>query len=94
MPQAAASGIQAAGLRKALAPKRKTIHFPAVTDPKEFGDLLRTMDGYTGTFIVRCALVLPLSFLYVPGELRKAKWVDVDLEEAEWRFVASKTKPN
>ena len=26
-----------------------------------------------------------------PGELRHAKWVDIDLETAEWRYTASKT---
>ena len=26
-----------------------------------------------------------------PGELRHAKWADIDLDAAEWRFVASKT---
>jgi len=29
-----------------------------------------------------------------PGELRKAKWADFDLHNAEWRFVASKTDPD
>jgi integrase len=27
-----------------------------------------------------------------PGELREAKWADVDLERAEWRYTVSKTK--
>jgi integrase len=26
-----------------------------------------------------------------PGELRKARWADLDLDAAEWRFTASKT---
>jgi Phage integrase family len=29
-----------------------------------------------------------------PGELRKAEWKDIDLNKAEWRYVASKTHPN
>lgn len=41
----------AAGLSRALAPKKKTVHFPAITDPQKFGELLRTMDGYKGTFV-------------------------------------------
>jgi integrase len=32
----------------------------------------------------------PLVFVR-PGELRKAEWSDFDLDEAEWRFVVSKT---
>ena len=26
-----------------------------------------------------------------PGELRKARWADIDLKASEWRFIASKT---
>lgn len=41
---------------------------------------------------VRCALRLaPLVFVR-PGELRKAEWECIDLDEAEWRYTASKTK--
>ena len=59
-------------LRGALPPV-KTTHFAAVTDPGEVGKLLRTLDGYEGTVIVRCALRLaPLVFVR-PGELRQAK---------------------
>ena len=84
----------AAGLSKALAPKKKPAHFPAVTDPQKFGELLRTMDGYKGSFTVCCALRLAPLFAVRPGELRKAKWTDFNLHNAEWRFVASKTHPD
>ena len=40
---------------------------------------------------MRCALRLaPLVFVR-PGELRRAKWKDIDLDGAEWRFTVSKT---
>ncbi len=26
-----------------------------------------------------------------PGELRKAEWVDIDLDAAEWRYTVTKT---
>lgn len=67
-------------------------HFPAVTDPKEVGELLRTIYGYEGTFVVSSALKLcPLVFVR-PGELRQAKWKDIDLEDSTWTFAASKTQ--
>ena len=77
-------------LRGAFPPvKRK--HFPAITDPKEVGPLLRLLDGYPGTLPVRCALrLVPLLFVR-PGELRKAEWADIDLDGAEWRYTATKT---
>jgi integrase len=78
-------------LRGALPPVRGT-HFAAVTDPKEIAILLRTIDGYEGTFPVRCALRLaPLVFVR-PGELRQAEWSDIDLDAAEWRFHVTKTR--
>jgi integrase len=77
-------------LRGALAPK-VVRHFAAVTDPKAMPDLLRAIDGYQGGLVVRSALRLaPLLFVR-PGELRSARWADIDLEAGEWRFTASKT---
>ena len=40
------------GLREALAPVVKS-HYAAVTKPKKAASLLRTLDGYEGSFIVR-----------------------------------------
>jgi integrase len=78
-------------LRGALTPAIED-NFPAVTEPKQVAELLRTLDGYTGTFIVKCALSLaPLVFVR-PGELRKALWADIDLDNAEWRYHVTKTK--
>jgi integrase len=79
-----------ADLRGAL-PPAKGEHFAATTDPARFADMLRLIDGFQGTFTVRCALRLsPLVFAR-PGELRHAKWADIDLDAAEWRYTASKT---
>lgn len=66
-------------------------HFAAITEPKRVGELLRAMDGFHGTFIVQCALKLaPLVFVR-PGEMRKAKWSDIDMDKAEWRYLVTKT---
>jgi integrase len=77
-------------LRGALLPLAGE-HFPAVTDPKQVGALLRTLDSYQGTLTVACALRLaPLVFVR-PGELRQALWADIDLDAAEWRYIVPKT---
>lgn len=69
----------------------KAEHFASVTEPSEIGPLLRALYGYEGTPIVAAALKLgPLVFVR-PGELRHARWADIDLDAAEWRFTASKT---
>jgi integrase len=77
-------------LRGALPPV-KDAHFAAVTDPKRLGEILRMMDGYTGGLIVNCALRLAPYVFVRPGELRHARWADIDLEKAQWSFAASKT---
>lgn len=78
-------------LRGALTPVKQT-HYPAVTDPKKIGALLRAMDSYEGTLVTKCALRLaPLVFVR-PGELRAAEWSEIDLEKAEWIIPASRMK--
>lgn len=63
-----------------------------MTEPAQVAELLRMIDGYSGTPTVRAALQLaPLVFVR-PGELRKAQWADIDLDAAEWRYIVTKTK--
>ena len=78
-------------LRGALVPVRTT-HFSAVTEPVEVGRLLRILDTYQGGYTVRAALKLaPLLFVR-PGELRNARWADIDLDVGEWRYTVPKTR--
>lgn len=81
-------------LRGALPPVKKDKHFAAITDPKKVGELMRDIDGYQGSFIVKCAFKLsPLLFVR-PGELRKMEWTDVNLDSAEWVYFVTKTETN
>lgn len=78
-------------LRGAI-PAPKEENRPSITDPKGVSELLRAIDGFKGTFVVRCALLLaPLLFVR-PGELRKAAWDGFDLDKGEWRYFINKTK--
>ena len=80
-----------ADLRGALTPVKER-HHASITDPKRVGELMRAIDGYRGSFITKCALRLaPLVFVR-PGELRKAEWVEFDLDGAEWRIPAARMK--
>jgi integrase len=66
-------------------------HFSAVTKPKQAAELLRAIDGYSGSFVVKSALQLaPLVFVR-PGELRQAEWEHIDFEAKEWRYLVTKT---
>ena len=80
-----------ADLRGALSPT-KPKRMSTITDPKQVGELLRAIDGYEGHLITRCALRLaPLVFVR-PGELRHAEWLEINLENAEWKIPAGKMK--
>lgn len=78
-------------LKGALPPVRHE-NFASITEPMKVAELLRSIDGFRGTFVVKGALLLaPLLFVR-PGELRKAEWSGFDLERAEWRYLVTKTK--
>lgn len=80
-----------ADLRGAIPPVKKR-HHASIINPKEIGDLLRTINGYNGYLVTKCALQLaPLLFVR-PGELRHAEWSEFNFEAAEWRIPASKMK--
>ena len=78
-------------LRGALAPA-KPKHHAAVKTPKEVAALLRDMDAYRGTPVVRAALLLTALTFVRPGELRHAEWSEFDLEAAAWRIPGPKMK--
>lgn len=64
----------------------------AVLKPAEVGGLLRAIDGYSGTHVVRCAFKLaPLVFVR-PGELRAAEWTEIDLEASQWVIPSARMK--
>ncbi len=78
-------------LRGAL-PQPQEKHRAAITEPAEVGKLLRAIDDYSGSFVVKCALkIAPLVFVR-PGELRHMEWTELDFENAQWNIPAGKMK--
>jgi integrase len=70
----------------------KVKHRAAIIEPEGIAGLLRSIDGYEGTFIVKCALQLaPLIFVR-PGELRSAEWTEIDFKSALWTIPAERMK--
>ena len=66
-------------------------HRAAVIEPKAFGEILKTLENYKGSYPVQQILKLyPLVFVR-PAELTKAKWEDISFDTNEWRFTTSKT---
>jgi integrase len=68
------------------------VNYAAITEPKQAGELMRSIFNYTGHPYAVAALKLsPLVFVR-PGELRSAEWAEIDLDAAEWRIPGSKMK--
>lgn len=85
-----------ADLRGALKPVQRKHHaaFDAdgTTDPAKVAALLRAIDGFDGSFIVKCALRLHPLVATRPGELRHAEWAEIDFDAATWSIPAGKMK--
>jgi integrase len=78
-------------LRDALAPRVKS-HFAALTTGKDAGELMRRIDEYQGTAVVRAALVFSALTFSRPGPIREAEWAEIDFKEAQWVIPAAKMK--
>ena len=79
------------GLKKRLTPYRGS-KFPAIVEPKRFGELLRSMDAYKGGPLVRTALLLAPLLYQRPGNLRMMEWAELDLDAAIWTIPSAKMK--
>ena len=80
-----------ADLKGALPPVKKS-HFSAITKPEELAKLMQDIKDYRGQFVTRIALTM-LPYVFVrPGELRRAEWAEIDLDEKQWIIPAKKIK--
>lgn len=72
--------------------KRESGHHAAITDPKKLAGLMRAIDDFDGSFMVKCALrIAPLVFAR-PGELRQMEWSEIDFDTVQWNIPAEKMK--
>ncbi|MDD2900569.1 MAG: integrase arm-type DNA-binding domain-containing protein [Desulfuromonadaceae bacterium] len=77
---------------KDVIPKATVTHMAAPTVPKKLGELVRAIDGFSGSFVTMCALKLTPLFFVRPGELRSMEWSELDFDSAEWNIPARKMK--
>jgi integrase len=81
----------AADLRGALtSPKPR--HHPAILDPKGIGALIRAIRDFEGDPTTRTGLLLVAYTFLRSGEIRSAKWSDVDWEAARLTIPAERMK--
>jgi integrase len=69
----------------------KNGHFSAITDIKTLKQLLISIKSFTGSKVVYSALNIAPHVFVRPGELRTAKWSDIDFNTKEWRYLVTKT---
>ena len=70
----------------------KVRHRAAITEPKDLGALLRAIEGYNGQPTTRLALQLSALLFVRPGELRLARWTEIDFAKAVWIVPAATMK--
>jgi hypothetical protein len=70
-------------LRGALVTPKVT-HHAAILDPAGVGELLRSIDAYSGNAITRIACQIAPHVMMRPGELRQALWTEIDMTAAIW----------
>lgn len=64
----------------------------AITDPAKLGELMRAIDGFHGQAVTRIALQLLALLTPRPGELRNARWDEIDFDAAIWSIPAERMK--
>ncbi|MEM9240595.1 MAG: integrase arm-type DNA-binding domain-containing protein [Pseudomonadota bacterium] len=64
----------------------------AITDEKEFGQLLNRLDDYTGWPVIVSAMKFQILTCTRPGEARGARLKEFDLEERTWTIPPERMK--
>jgi integrase len=78
-------------LRNALKPRHKS-HRAAITAPKDIAELMRRIEAYKGSDVVRVALWFSLYTFQRPGEIRGALWEEMDFDAKLWRIPEHRMK--
>ncbi|MEX0828236.1 MAG: integrase arm-type DNA-binding domain-containing protein, partial [Haliea sp.] len=73
-----------------LSPKR--VSRAAVTDEKEFGAFLRSLDAFTGWPTLKAAMQFQILTCARPGEVRGATRAEFDIANAVWHVPAERMK--
>ncbi len=74
---------------KDIVPRVVHKHMAAPTEPKKVAELVKAIDGFSGSYVTLCALKLTPMLFVRPGELRSMEWSELDLNAAEWNTAAT-----
>lgn len=72
--------------------KPRQVRHRAALEDKDLPAFLATLDAYQGDPTTKAALRLLMLTAVRPGELRGARWAEIDTDAAEWRIPAERMK--
>jgi integrase len=78
--------------KKLVIGKIESKHYATLTKPQDIGILLRAIDDYHGSIIVKYALQLAILTSQRPYNIRFAEWSEFDLVKNQWIISAEKMK--
>lgn len=67
-------------------------HRAAITDRAKLAEYLRALENYGGKAETKIGLKLLMLFASRPGEIRKARWGEFDIESRVWNVPAERMK--
>ena len=70
----------------------KQEHYAALTDTKDFAQLLRDIDGYRGEVVTKAAMQFMALVFQRTQEVRFAEWSQFDMDAALWRIPSGVMK--
>ncbi len=77
---------------KGMLKNGKTKHMPTLTDPDEIAQLLKDMQNFNGSIILKSALLISAYVFVRPSELANSKWEYIDFENSQWLIPAEHMK--
>ena len=77
---------------KGFLKNKKRRHYACITEPKKAGELMRAIQGFEGTYVVKAALMLTPYVFLRPGEVRHLEWKEIDFENKQIKIAAEKMK--
>lgn len=72
--------------------RREAGHFAAATTEQDAAVIVRAVRHYQGAMVVRLAMEFLMLTFVRPGNVRQARWEDIDLKKKIWRIPAEQMK--
>lgn len=82
----------AAQISDALMPKAEVQHYSVIRTEQQAAEVMRAINNYSGSNVVKVGLMLLAHTFVRPGEMRLAQWPELDFDKCEWNIPAKRMK--